>query len=77
MGRTGIKDEFSKLTVSRQRKKQLRYIRDGKCSACGADRKNYATLCDECAVKRRIHQRNLRESKPWQSGKAGRIPKVA
>ena len=30
-----IKDEFTKLRVSRQRKYQLRMERDGRCTECG------------------------------------------
>ena len=35
MGRPSIKDEFTELPVSRQRKWQLRNVRDGVCSMCG------------------------------------------
>jgi len=33
-----IHDEFTALPLSRQRKKQLRWIRDGKCKLCGRKR---------------------------------------
>src|SRR6266404_85651 len=31
-----IKDEFTGLPISRQRKKQLRWIKEGRCPVCGA-----------------------------------------
>ena len=34
--RKPIKDEFTKLRISRQRKYQLRMLRDGRCTECGA-----------------------------------------
>ncbi len=41
-----IKDEFTKLPVSRQRKKQLRWLRDGLCKLCGRTRnENSAQFC--------------------------------
>ena len=33
-----IRDEFAELPLSRQRKKQLRYQRDGLCVVCGKRR---------------------------------------
>jgi len=41
-----IHDEFTALPLSRQRKKQLRWIRDGKCKICGRKRaKRSAQFC--------------------------------
>ena len=34
--RRPIQDEFTHLKISRQRKYQLRMLRDGRCSECGA-----------------------------------------
>ena len=34
--KAAITDEFSLLPISRQRKYQLRQIRDGRCTQCGA-----------------------------------------
>lgn len=37
MGRKDIQDEFTHLPVSRQRKLQMRWKRDGKCIICGKE----------------------------------------
>lgn len=68
-----IHDEFSALSVSKQRKSQLRNLRDGKCIRCGRPRMTYAQHCDAChaRVKARLgHQ-------PWQPGRPGRPPFTA
>jgi hypothetical protein len=47
-----IIDEFTDLPVSRQRKKQLRWHRDGRCEICGEPCAPYI-LCVRHAVYRR------------------------
>src|SRR5258705_368124 len=52
-----IKDEFTDLPISRQRKKQLRWIKEGCCPLCGAP----VTTDYHClrhAVKNRERQRH-------------------
>ena len=43
-----IRDEFTSLPVSRQRKYQLRKHRQGRCIVCGAD----AVTANHCQVHR-------------------------
>lgn len=47
-----IKDEFTDLPISRQRKYQLRKAKKGLCGCCGAQ-KTLAALCDKCFDKTR------------------------
>jgi hypothetical protein len=57
--RTAIKDEFTALPVSRQRKYQLRMQRDRRCTECGAP----AALGSRCLahlIKARERQRKKR-----------------
>jgi hypothetical protein len=56
--RPAIKDEFSALPVSRQRKWQLRKHRENKCSICGAP----AITSSYCEAHRRAVNLRLREA---------------
>jgi len=55
--RPPIKDEFTHLKISRQRKHQLRRIRDGLCEICGEPRVGSASRCPKCLIKSREEQR--------------------
>ena len=55
MGRS-IKDEFTRLKVSRQRKYQLRMARDKRCIICG-EPSNIGERCLRHLVKARERQR--------------------
>ncbi len=59
MARPAIKDEFSDLRVSRQRKYQLRKQRDGRCTECGAPAEMGAR-CLQHLVRARERQRALK-----------------
>jgi uncharacterized OB-fold protein len=48
MPRKPIKDEFTDLPISRQRKRQLRLIRDGKCRICGKAKEPERQQCPTC-----------------------------
>ena len=52
-----IIDEFTDRPVSRQRKLQLRWARDGFCILCRKDREKYASRCDSCHKKESERQR--------------------
>ena len=84
--RKPIKDEFTKLAISRQRKYQLRMKREGRCTECGEP----AALGSRClkhlvrarerqrkklGLKRRYHRtmsyKLERRSKAQQPGSAG------
>lgn len=54
--RKPIQDEFTQLTVSRQRRYQLRKQRDGCCTECGAPAAN-ASRCVKHLVLARERQR--------------------
>lgn len=54
--RRPIKDEFTTLSVSRQRKYQLRKQRDNRCTECGAPAMN-ASRCLKHLVLARERQR--------------------
>lgn len=41
-------DKYSKLDISKQRRYQLRRKAEGKCTICGAKRKDYAEFCNGC-----------------------------
>src|SRR6266436_8589724 len=52
-----ITDEFTKLPISRQRKKQLRWLKNGRCPTCGEPAvTNYH--CLRHAIKNRERQRH-------------------
>lgn len=57
--REKIKDEFTDLNISRQRKYQLRKLRDKRCTECGAPAVN-GTRCLKHLVKARERQRTKR-----------------
>jgi hypothetical protein len=72
-----IQDEFTDLPVSRQRKKQLRWKRDGKCVLCG--RPLFTTqYCKEHHKKHveRDHARNNRRPAAWSKYKDGILRKT-
>lgn len=54
--RQPIKDEFTKLKISRQRKYQLRKQRDGLCTECGEPASG-GSRCVKHLVKARERQR--------------------
>jgi hypothetical protein len=54
--RAAIKDEFTKLPISRQRKYQMRMKRDRRCTECGAPAAE-GSRCLEHLVKARERQR--------------------
>jgi hypothetical protein len=54
--RTAIKDEFTDLPISRQRKYQMRMKREGRCTECGAPAAQ-GSRCLEHLVKARERQR--------------------
>lgn len=57
--RTRIKDEFTDLPISRQRKYQLRMQRDGRCTECGGPAAE-GSRCVKHLVKARERQRKKR-----------------
>ena len=62
---------------SRQYRWQLKKIAEGRCARCGAQRKHYTVLCDQCQINDRVRQQKRTGSRPWHAGKRGRPPKVA
>lgn len=74
-GRPKIIDEFTDLPVSRQRIKQLRWKRDGRCRICGAPIvATSANFCEKHADKAAQLNRKQKGSQPWRPGCRGRIP---
>jgi hypothetical protein len=57
--RRQIKDEFTNLRISRQRKYQLRQQRDRRCTECG-EPAAHASRCLKHLVKARERQRRKR-----------------
>ena len=57
--RARIKDEFTELPISRQRKYQLRMKRDGRCTECGEVALE-GSRCLKHLVKARERQRKKR-----------------
>lgn len=57
--RQAIKDEFTNLPISRQRKYQLRMTRDRRCTECG-EPAIWGTRCLKHLVKARERQRRKR-----------------
>lgn len=57
--RKRIKDKFTDLNISRQRKYQLRMKRDHRCTECGAPAKR-GSRCLKHLVKARERQRKKR-----------------
>ncbi len=60
--RPPIKDEFTHLKISRQRKYQLRMERDGRCTECGAPVEE-GSRCVKHLVRARERQRKKRGAK--------------
>lgn len=48
-----IKDEFSEMGVKRQRRWQLRMLKEKRCTRCGNPQES-GGLCAECKAKRRV-----------------------
>jgi hypothetical protein len=57
-----IQDEFSLLPISRQRKYQLRRLRDGRCTQCGAP-VIAGKRCLKHLIEARERQRKLQGNK--------------
>ncbi|HVV72626.1 MAG TPA: hypothetical protein VHI52_14190 [Verrucomicrobiae bacterium] len=55
--RPPIKDEFTHLNISRQRKYQLRMQRDQRCIECGEPAAEFASRCLKHLVRARERQR--------------------
>jgi hypothetical protein len=71
-----IRDKFSKLPISRQRKYQLRRAREGKCEICGDPAAKGFARCPKCHVKARERQRHLRGHKRrWLNARSYRLLK--
>jgi hypothetical protein len=68
--RLAIKDEFTKLRVSRQRKYQLRMRRDGRCTKCGEPTARGAVLCLKHLVEARERARRMMGWKRRRQGAA-------
>jgi hypothetical protein len=51
-----IKDDIARLDISRQRKYQLRKMRQGLCVICGQEAYQSTVLCYEHHLKRGIRQ---------------------
>jgi hypothetical protein len=45
------------LEVSRQRKYQMQWQREGRCTQCGHAREHFKQHCDECQVRQREARR--------------------
>lgn|SRR5882757_962449 len=76
-----IQDEFTDLPISRQRKNQLRDIKEGLCSSCRTVPNTHGELCLICYSKKRtgwrkkIRARKIYNSKyqPWVIGPSQKI----
>src|SRR5437899_1700139 len=62
-----IRDEFTDLPLSRQRKYQLRKQRDGRCSECGAPA-SAGSRCVQHLVQARENQRQKRGTRTRYTG---------
>lgn len=62
-----IVDDLAALPISRQRKYQIRNMREGRCIICGKDAYKDTLFCFEHNVKRGITQpgRNRSHAKKW------------
>jgi len=73
-----IQDEFAMLPLSRQRKYQLRKLKDGVCPECGEARHQGSVFCAYHIMKKRrqsaAFQRRLNGYKKWKPGRVGRPP---
>jgi hypothetical protein len=71
-----ISDEFSHLKgkLSRQRLKQLRNVRDGKCASCGASPLVTKNYCARCAKRAAEHCRSHCNFNPAQPNSLNSIP---
>lgn len=70
-----INDEFTHLPISRQRKHQLRHIRDGLCYLCNRPLSPLShSQCIEHREKALMYGRNRLHHEPWHEGGRGRPP---
>ena len=76
MSRPKIKDEFTEMPISRQRKYQLRKARDKRCTICGAP-SEHGTLCINHLVYHREHGRKKFGSKRRYNSLSYRLEKAA
>lgn len=67
MARSRRTPKKSEKKLSRQRRWQLKRVKEGRCIICGDPRNIYAQHCDDC------HER-LCKSEPWKAGARGRPP---
>jgi hypothetical protein len=89
--RKAIKDKFTKLPISRQRKYQLRMRRDHRCVVCGAPAtlgsrclKHMVEAREQARKKHGLKRRNYRtksyklerRSKQQQPGSAVYVPQI-
>jgi hypothetical protein len=59
-----IKDQFTNLPISRQRRYQLRRLAKGLCSICGKRKITSESLCSRCLKKRGVkHPGKLAKSR--------------
>lgn len=72
-----IKDKFSKLKISKQRRYQLRRNHEGRCYLCGEKLKHYKGLCDECMDMKLDQAAEKRKNgRRWRDGGPGRPPRI-
>lgn len=74
LDRKKIFDEFMNRPISRQRKCQLRWQRDGKCDLCGTPVNLFATKCDQHGFAQRKSTRRRHRCQAWRPGGPGRPP---
>lgn len=73
---TGFRDEFTKLPVSRERKRQLRKNKIGLCFFASCECEVFSGgLCRKHFLKGRITNRKRQGCKAWRPGSRGRPPK--
>ena len=70
-----IQDEFTKLKVSRERRRQLRNRKRGLCR-CGQEIESGLSCCLKCLERSRSLMRRRGGYKEWKEGGRGRPPIV-
>ena len=65
------------MRASRQVRWQQRQIQAGRCCSCGKVRTHYPTVCDVCAIKRRLSTRLRKGCLAHVVLGRGRRPKIA
>jgi len=71
-----IKDDFTKLPISRQRKYQLRMKRDGRCISCGEPTVEGVFCLKHCVERRERTRKKIGAKRRWKGALSYRLEEM-